>query len=278
MRKILDFLLFTNIFISLCAAAQGWLTYMLLGRRVDAEILLILFFATLFVYNAQAVLNKIPQDGTSVYYRIDWLIRHRVLIRLLSFTAGGITCVLFWGLQPAAKIAAVVTGILAISYSFPLFSTGGLRQIPGLKLFLIAAVWASACVLLPYYESEGMISSYRLVLLWVKRFLFITAITLPFDIRDMVSDKQSGLKTLATVLGEKKAVVLSLLLLGLYLLLLILFRPPSFPVTSAGLLLTVLIAGGLILKSTADRPVYFYLFYFDGILILQPLLVWTGQC
>ncbi|HYH55730.1 MAG TPA: UbiA family prenyltransferase, partial [Anseongella sp.] len=268
-----DFLIFSNTFIALCAVAQGWLTYMLLGAAPDMEVLVLLYFATAFVYNAQAVLNKIPRDGTSVYYRIDWLIRNRKLIRTLSFTAAGGVLASAFFLQKATWIALAVTGLLAVFYSFPLLKTGGLRQVPGLKLFLIAGVWASACVLIPYFESGVELETARLGMLWLKRFLFIAAITLPFDIKDIETDRAWGLKTLPALLGVKGAVMLSLFFLLVYLLLLQGIRQPDQPASFYGLLATALLAAVLILSSTRQRKVYFYLFVFDGILILQPLLV-----
>lgn len=268
-----DFLVFSNTFIALCAVGQGWLTYMLLEVRPDPEVLILLYFATAFVYNAQVVLNKIPKDGTSVYYRIDWLIRNRRLIRTLSFVAvGGVLgCALF--LERTTWMALFLTGLLAVFYSFPLFKSGGLRQVPGLKLFLIAGVWASACVLIPYFESGMQIEAGRLVMLWLKRFLFIAAITLPFDIKDIDTDRSWGLTTLATSLGAKGAAFLSLVFLAGYLLLLYWFQQPVRPATFNALLITVVIAGILILYSLKQRKVYFYLFFFDGILLLQPFLV-----
>lgn len=268
-----DFLVFSNTFIAICAVGQGWLTYMLLGAGPDPEVLVLLYFATAFVYNAQAVLDKIPKGGTSVYYRIDWLIRHRRLIRTLSFIAvGGIlACALF--LKAATWLALGVTGLLAIFYSFPLFKTGGLRQVPGLKLFLIAGVWASACVLIPYFESGIQLETGKLVMLWLKRFLFIAAITLPFDIKDIATDRSTGLITLATRLGAKGASLLAIIFLAVYVALLYYFHQPGQPASFYGLLFSALLAAMLILYGSKQRKDFFYLFIFDGILLLQPAIV-----
>src|SRR3546814_16434708 len=46
---------------------------------------------------------------------------------------------------------------------------------------------------------------------WV--FLFVVAITIPFDIRDIYQDRYYGLKTIPVLFGERKAMVLSSLLL-----------------------------------------------------------------
>lgn len=272
-----DFLVFSNTFIALCAVGQGWLTYMLLKVPPDPEVLVLLYFATAFVYNAQAVLDKIPKDGTSVYYRIDWLIRHRRMIRTLSFIAVGgvLVCTLF--LEKATWAALLLTGLLAIFYSFPLFKTGGLRQVPGLKLFLIAGVWASACVLIPWFESGAELETGKLVMLWLKRFLFIAAITLPFDIKDIATDRSWGLVTLATRLGAKGASALALVFLVAYVALLWGFHQPGQSASFYGLLLTALLSAVLILYSSKQRKVFFYLFIFDGILLLQPLIVVLGR-
>src|SRR5690606_11789657 len=46
---------------------------------------------------------------------------------------------------------------------------------------------------------------------WV--FLFVVAITIPFDIRDIYQDRYYGLKTIPVLFGERKALALSTLLL-----------------------------------------------------------------
>ncbi len=58
-----------------------------------------------------------------------------------------------------------------------------------------------------------------IVLLIVEQFLFIIAITLPFDIRDLDFDKDFNLKTIPTSIGVKKTIILSEVLLVLFLIL-----------------------------------------------------------
>src|SRR3546814_9728460 len=94
-----DFLVFSNTFIALCAVAQGWLTYMLLDKLPNLEVPALLYFATAFVYNAQPVLDTITKAGTSVSYRIAWLISPHRLIRILSFIAVGSVLVAGFFLQ-----------------------------------------------------------------------------------------------------------------------------------------------------------------------------------
>ncbi|HUH32788.1 MAG TPA: hypothetical protein VLZ28_02480, partial [Daejeonella sp.] len=55
-RATLDCLLFSNLFIALCAVAQGLVTYHLLGAKPEKYILALLFFATLAQYNFSILL------------------------------------------------------------------------------------------------------------------------------------------------------------------------------------------------------------------------------
>jgi hypothetical protein len=103
-----------------------------------------------------------------------------------------------------SRLLLLFLGVLCIGYSVPLFTIGdhkfGLRHIPGLKPFLITLVWTLSCVLLPVLEAQDLhqtvINMRDTTILVAKRFLFIGALTIPFDIRDLFYDKQTGLKTI----------------------------------------------------------------------------------
>ena len=49
--------------------------------------------------------------------------------------------------------------------------------------------------------------------MFFERFLFIMAITIPFDIRDLKIDNQVGLKTIPSILGIKKSKMIAYFLL-----------------------------------------------------------------
>jgi 4-hydroxybenzoate polyprenyltransferase len=163
---------------------------------------------------------------------------------------------------------------------FPIFSLHdkkfGLRNIPGIKLFLIATVWSLSSVLLPILEldSTGLfsISSSDTILLVAKRFLFIAAITIPFDIRDLFQDRSLALKTIPVMLGEKKAYLFCQGLLAAYLVLLFLFSK-TVDANFIALTLTIVLSGWLIFKSNLVRNEYYYFLFLDGTMILQFLLL-----
>ena len=153
----------------------------------------------------------------------------------------------------------------------------GLRKIPGLKLFLIAFVWAFSAVVLPIFELQSSfafeIPFKDIAILTLKRFLFVAAITIPFDIRDIFQDKTFELKTIPTVFGEKKAYLLCQLILISYLILLFLFQSKGLNSDFLALSLTTILTGWLIFKSKWEKNEYYYFLYLDGTLILQYLML-----
>jgi 4-hydroxybenzoate polyprenyltransferase len=278
----LDFLLFSNLFIAFCAVAQGLVTYYLLKLPPDNYVLAFVFFSTLIVYNLSMLLAKPKEPQKSPFKRVRWIFSHHRLI--ISITLIAVLCIiplalLYLSIQ--AKLLMSFVGVLAIAYNFPFLSFNhkkiGLRNLPGIKLFLIAFVWSVSCVLLPIVELENnygiTVSFGETILLIAKRFLFICAITIPFDIRDLFQDKLYELKTIPVMLGEKKAWIFCQALLGAYLVLLIVFTK-TVNLDVIGIALTIFLTGWLIFKSNLKKNEYYYFFFLDGTMLLQFVILW----
>ena len=279
--SILDFLLFSNFFIAICAVAQGLVTYHLLKAKPSEHVLAFLFFSTLMIYNLAVLLSKPKSPEKSPFRRVRWIFSHHRFT--ISTTLISALCLIPLGLlylSFESKLLMVFVGVLSVAYNIPFLTLNnkkiGLRNIPGIKLFLIAFVWASSCVLLPIVELESLhqiqVPLSETVLLVAKRFLFICAITVPFDIRDLFQDKLYELKTIPVILGEKKAWIFCQALLAIYLLLLVLFTK-HINIDVIGLTLTVMLTGWLIFKSNFKRNEYYYFFYLDGTMLLQYLIL-----
>lgn len=277
----LDFLLFSNLFIAICAVAQGLLTYHLLEVPPNKNVLAILFFGTLALYNFSMLMSNPKDPANSPYIRVRWIFAHHRLI--ISITLISALCLIPLGLlylSIEGKLLMIFTGAMAVSYSIPFLTLNhqkiGLRNIPGIKLFVVAIVWAISCVLLPIVEVEHSypinISTGETLLLVGKRFLFIAAITIPFDIRDLFQDKLYELKMIPVMFGEKKAYIFCQFLLLGYLVLLLLFSQ-TVNLDVIALTITILLTGWLIYKSAIPKNEYYYFFFLDGIMILQYLLL-----
>lgn len=282
LNKALDFLLFSNIFIALCAVAQAQVTYHLLGVECDKHVLGILFFSTLALYNFSTFMSKPAEPKKSPFRRVRWVHANYRLIITLTLIAVVSLLVIILFLSAASQVLLMFLGAIAVSYNLPLFSLGdkrfGLRNVPGLKLFLISLIWSLSCVLLPIVElgssQSVIIPAEETILLIAKRFLFITAITIPFDIRDLYQDKSYDLKTIPVVFGERKSYLVCQVLLVAYLTLLFLFTK-SFDANFVALTLTILLTGWLIFKSEWKKNEYYYFFYLDGMMILQFIILYT---
>jgi 4-hydroxybenzoate polyprenyltransferase len=110
-----------------------------------------------------------------------------------------------------------------------------------------------------------------------ERMLFVFAITIPFDIRDMESDKQAHLKTIPNLMGEKKAIqsaVFALLLFAVIGLLHYLKTPLAY------ILPALLISAGttyvFITHEKIKKQMYYYYGILDGTIFFQGLMVITS--
>jgi 4-hydroxybenzoate polyprenyltransferase len=276
-QSILDFLLFSNVFMSLCAVAQALVTFHLIDSPPNKIILALLFTSTLGIYNFCILISPPKQPQQSPYLRIRWFFAHYRL--MVTFTLISVLSLipLFFLISMPSRLLLIFSGIISVCYGLPIFTLGdqkfGLRNIPGLKPFLITVVWVLSTVLLPILEAKELhlttVSMQDTTLLIAKRFLFVFALTVPFDIRDLFEDNKLGVKTIPVIIGEKRAYLFcSALLLG-YVIMLFLYHNNGFNTDFFALTFTAALTGWLIFKSKWEKNEYYYFFYMDGVLILQ---------
>jgi len=281
LQPVFDFILFSNTFMALCAIAQGLVTFYLIDSKPIFPVLALLFAGTLGLYSFSILLGKPEQPEKSPYKRARWFFSHYRLMVTITIVCFLSLIPLFFEISDESKILLIFLAIISFAYSLPLFTLGdkkfGLRNIPGLKQFLITLVWTMSTVLFPLLEAlhnhTGSVSMRDATILIAKRFLLIGALSIPFDIRDLFQDRQTGLKTIPTMWGEKNAYLFCQVLLGGYVVLLFLFRNGGFNGDFFALTLTAILAGWLIFRSTIEKNEYYYFFGVDGILILQYVIL-----
>ena len=280
LKQGLNFFLFSNIFIAFCAVSQGLLTYWLLQIRLDKPVLGILFFSTLAIYNFSILLAKPKYLESSPFLRVRWVFSYYKLIICLLIISILCLLALIFFINLSSLILLFLLGCISLAYNLPIWTKEGkkhgIRSIPGLKIFIIALVWAGSTVLFPVFAIEDSanieFSNQKIFLLFLNRFLFIVAITIPFDIRDLFQDKLNELKTIPVLLGEKKSLLLCQLFLLAHFILLFLFTE-KWDVNLWVIGLSVFITGWLIFKSKWKKNEYYYFLFLDGTLILQSLLL-----
>jgi 4-hydroxybenzoate polyprenyltransferase len=194
-------------FIRVIVFSNIWVAFCLLGLTLSSEIFLcttnfeisqFVFFATIFAYNFQRIIRL--KKGHNHSYK-SWLEKNRKAIYLLMFLAAIISTRLFFDFKSSTQIAILFTGALSIFYPF------GLRKIPFAKIFIISFVWAVSTMLILVLENNISISQ-NIIWQLVSRFLFVFAITVPFDIRDVEYDSQNVI-TIPLFFGVKIAKIIS---------------------------------------------------------------------
>ncbi len=279
LKKVFDYLIFGNIYIGLAAAVLCMETQILAGfpLRLDIPVCLV-FFCTVFIYNISRI--RVFMDGSTV----SSLLRlHPVYCLTVagSFT-GLISTLLFTGMQ--LYFILVPVGLLSVGYAIPIFKTKSnyvtLREISILKIFIISFVWGIATVGIPILHYNGNIQDINTWMMLVRRMLFVFAITIPFDIRDLVTDSEENLKTIPGLLGLKRSKALAYAAMAIFIILLFFYYDYSlknwilgFHSDTLPLLLSAVVATYFIFASSQKRNRYYYLFILDGTMILQFLLV-----
>ena len=183
----------SNIWVAFCALSLT-LSSAILLQTSNFYISQFVFFATLFIYNFQRAVRI--KKGCN-HSRKEWLIKNRKTINFLMLFAFFIISYHFYNFKFSTQIAIVFIAFFAFMYPF------GFRKIPFAKIFIISFVWAISSVLFLVLENE-IILTQNIILHLVSRFLFVFAITIPFDIRDLKYDI-ANVNTIPLFFGQKKA-------------------------------------------------------------------------
>lgn len=277
-------LVFGNLFVALCAASlvlATWADLEVLGQgRVLDPMVGLVFFATLMIYNLDRVAPTSPEDEGSA--RRAWIEQRRgALLGLGGVGAlGALGCgvalgwELFWALVPL--------GAITIAYIVPILPGPGrwrrLKDLPGVKIFVIALVWALATAALPAWRRGFDPWAPRVLWLSAERALFIFTITLPFDVRDLGRDQAAGVITLPHLLGlvgTRRLALAGCAGVGASAML----RHGLAQAGSLGwpMLASMALTAGLLGRMSPEQPERYYAVYMEGMMLAQSALVvgWT---
>lgn len=282
MKRILCFFLFSNLYVALPVSALAIVSFFLVRIEINRVMVVFLYCATLFLYCLHRALGLERLKESEMAERHKWALENPNSFFTTLALAGAAALIYSskLGLHTYLLLAPVI--VLALAYSVPVFKKEGqwqrLRDIAFLKIFLISIVVAYVTVILPLYPDQHLrsIGKLELFLLYIERVFFILAITIPFDIRDVVYDSKKGLKTIPSFFGLKKAKAISTLALLLFILVCILhllFIPRLGLGYFTALVFSAVIAGWAILKSNSGRSDTFYSLFVEGTMLVQAALI-----
>jgi 4-hydroxybenzoate polyprenyltransferase len=274
LKKFSEVILFSSIFISICAVAFCMETNILLGLPFNnISFYCFVFGATLAQYNLHYLVKSIAVKDS---HRLAWSQRHKQLHLILL--VAGILLILFSFFSFHLKHFIILASLGGISflYSFPFLPFGEKKRIKDyglLKILTITFLWTVVTVWFPVNSMPFDNNLFWLV--FVKRFVFMFVLCLLFDMRDIEIDRQENINTLGVKLGLRKSYQLSYLLL-------IVFVIAAFAqyiyLPQKGFLIAMLISALVTLfiiewtkKNNSD---YIYLAGIDGMMLLQALLIY----
>lgn len=160
-------------------------------------------------------------------------------------------------------------GLATFFYAVPFVRHKNLRNFSGLKIFVVAFVWAGVTVIVPVVASEATISL-DILLTFLQRILIVVALILPFEIRDVPYDALN-LKTLPQQVGVRNTKLLGLAVL-LICLVFEFFKQDSDVAYIVSLLIFSVFMGWFLITSKTDQNRYFASFWVEGLPIIWFLL------
>jgi hypothetical protein len=282
-KQIVDLYLFGNFHIAFCAVALTLCTQSFFGLQLRSELHVFVFCGTFFGYNLQRLPAAFEKSGIQRQFeRHHWNTQHRILLSILS----GIAAVAFaWSysrLNFRSQMVALIPAALSFAYAFPVIPARGkwikLREIPGLKIFIISITWAISCALLPAAaaHTEGKTWFSTPVLLWaLDCAILIFSLTIPFDIRDFHYDAEK-LKAVPALIGVNRSIGLAIGVLIASAILPWTFAP-QFGIETGLKPLAYsawsVLASVFIYKSSPTRHEYYFSFVIDGLILVLGIMI-----
>lgn len=283
-RKIIDLLFYSNVYIAIAAVAMTWQTQLILFGDFQLDRLSILvFFATMFIYASHRLVGLFSvkhflKEGRfkviNTYKNHIWIYTGIAFIGLIYA---------FFQVNFRLQLALIVPGLISLGYVIPFLGIEKgkkklrLRDLNWIKIFLIAAVWGYVTVILPVLEVRSISWSDLLILL--ERIIFIFMITLPFDIRDLKVDLFNKVKTIPAVYGipqTMKLVLLSFIfLMVLVTINYVLIPPVPKYFVLYGLWLSLISTYIFIKISIHKIDDYYFTGLLDGTMWIQFICVWV---
>lgn len=195
-RYLFHFYLDASIHVALSVFALIEITCIFFGLSRDNHISYLVFFGTIACY------NFVKYGVEAKKYFLVSNTYHKN-IQVVSFIAGGFALYHSFFVSYEAWIGLAVLSVLTSLYAVPLLPNAkNLRSFGGLKIFIVAMVWAGTTVVLPVVAADRVLD-WDVSIELVQRFLMVLILMLPFEIRDLDYDDPE-LRTLPQRFGYLK--------------------------------------------------------------------------
>lgn len=265
LKKIFDFYVFSNLHVALATFSLTKISLLEIGISANTAPWFV-FFSTLLAY----ILIRFLRLNTIKSWFTNWFIANKNYLVFISFISLVFLVYFTFKIRLKALLILFPFVLFTVLYTFPV-KRFSLREKAGIKLFLIAISWAGITVLFPLVQNYIQLRTTD-YLTFLQRFLFVFAITIPFDIRDLQYDKKE-MQTIPQVFGVKKSKILSISILILFFLLDFIKKTPNQIIITDFIISIIAII--LIYYMKVNRNKYYTSFFIEAIPILWLIFYWV---
>lgn len=269
LKQILNFYINSSIHVALAVFSLSYITLLEFNISYDRPVLFFIFFASITGYNFVKFfeVTKFHHRSLSTWIKI---------IQVFSLICFVLMCYYGFKLEKITLLYLAVFAVLTFLYTIPfipkrkvLNKQSNLRNIGGLKVFLIALVWTGVTVFIPLLNNHFSIGK-TVIIESIQRFMIVIMLMLPFEIRDLQFDSLK-LYTIPQNLGVKGTKILGVFL-GLLMVVLEFLKTDESINQIIVLLIIILLTLLLILFSKEKQGRYYAAFWVEGMPILWLLL------
>ena len=210
--RLIKIIGFSHILIALGAGATVYLSGFVLGLGgAFFESSLLVGAFTGLGYTTQRLIKTIFFPSSAPVERNEYMNRYGIGL-LIIWSAIVISTFLFVDLIFSSS--TIILGLFLITIGL-MYALIPLREIPYLKLPLISFVWGVATVLLPLYLNglDGRVDIFIVLAVVLSRGLYISGLTIPFDVRDLKIDRLD-MKTVPQTMGISSSLCWAMILVG----------------------------------------------------------------
>lgn len=231
------------------------------------------FGSTLVLYNFHYISKTAAIDGSP---RLAWSKSRQRTHRILIGAGIIIILLTLFTFELRHYFVLLVLGCISFLYSFPFIPLGSRKRLKDfgvIKIITLSLIWTLVTVWFPV--STMLFGKTIFWFVFIKRFIFIFALCMVFDIRDLAIDKKESINTISVLLGREKAYGITYVMLVSFILIVVL-ENILFP---GRFLIPFLISIGattmVVAYSKKNNSDITCLFGVDGMMILQSLLIFV---
>jgi hypothetical protein len=264
LNNLFKFYIDSSIHVALAVCALCAISSYFLEVELPSKLLGFVFFSTITGY------NFVKYAGIAKLHHRS-LTNNLKIIQVFSFACFIVLFVLAFFQTFQTLLISGVLGLFTALYAIPFLpQQKNLRSLKSIKIFVIALVWAGTSCLLPLKNLNYIFNS-EIILHLIQVFVFVLALIIPFEIRDLNYDKLA-LKTFPQLIGIKKTKIAGYLLLLVFIVLGYTINNEKFVFIPT--LIIAIITAFAIVFSTKKQSQYYASFWVEAIPIVWLILLW----